>query len=431
MDNLQTIQAQLVAQIHAYQPSQDQPIACFQTHSVKPFSLLSWLKAQQSYPQFYLNSRDGALIWAATGAVRQFSDIALAEKFVSTPGLSLVGGMQFYGETRFVLPRILLQQTQAGVTVSVFIDTTNFVQDKQTALASLADFTHQAPLETVQQHIRLISQKANQAEWCHWVELGLQKIQQGELSKIVLANESCFATSSPLNPKDFLAESEKYNLGCYHFLLAESKTRAFIGSTPELLYRRQGQQLKTEALAGTAFMGDDEEQNQQQSDWLLHDKKNEYENQLVVDGICQNLHPFVQQITVEGVELKKLRKVQHLRRKISAQLKTGCGDKDILLAIHPTAAVAGLPQLDAKQALRKLENFDRTWYAGTLGVMTASQADFCVTIRSAFIEQVDNHSQLSVFAGAGIVEGSVPLLEWREIERKAAGLVSLLQQNQL
>lgn len=44
--------------------------------------------------------------------------------------------------------------------------------------------------------------------------------------------------------------------------------------------------------------------------------------------------------------------------------------------MHPTAAVAGLPQLEAKQALRKLENFDRTWYAGTLGVMGPAYADF-------------------------------------------------------
>lgn len=132
----------------------------------------------------------------------------------------------------------------------------------------------------------------------------MQKIKQGELSKIVLANERCFKTAAPLAATDLLAESEKYNLGCYHFMLAESEQRAFIGSSPELLYRRHGLQLKTEALAGTAFMGEDEQQNQQQSDWLLHDKKNEYENQLVVDGICQNLQPFVQQITIEKVELK-------------------------------------------------------------------------------------------------------------------------------
>ncbi|STO53458.1 isochorismate synthase [Canicola haemoglobinophilus] len=56
--------------------------------------------------------------------------------------------------------------------------------------------------------------------------------------------------------------------------------------------------------------------------------------------------------------------------------------------------------------------------------MDKTQSEFCVTIRSAFIEQND----IRVFAGAGIVEGSIPLLEWQEIERKALGLISLLQE---
>lgn len=68
------------------------------------------------------------------------------------------------------------------------------------------------------------------------------------------------------------------------------------------------------------------------------------------------------------------------------------------------------------------------WDIGRYGTRVCG---FCVTIRSAFIEQAEHDSQLCVFAGAGIVEGSIPLLEWREIERKAMGLVSLLQQNQL
>lgn len=56
--------------------------------------------------------------------------------------------------------------------------------------------------------------------------------------------------------------------------------------------------------------------------------------------------------------------------------------------------------------------------------MRQQQAEFCVAIRSAFIEQ----NKIRVFAGAGIVEGSIPLLEWQEIERKALGLISLLQE---
>lgn len=73
--------------------------------------------------------------------------------------------------------------------------------------------------------------------------------------------------------------------------------------------------------------------------------------------------------------------------------------------------------------LQNTETFDRTWYAGALGIMTKTESEFCVTIRSSFIEQ----DYVRIFAGAGIVEGSIPLLEWQEIERKALGLISLLQ----
>ena len=97
----------------------------------------------------------------------------------------------------------------------------------------------------------------------------------------------------------------------------------------------------------------------------------------------------------------------------------------LLKAIHPTAAVSGLPQQQAKKALAEIETFDRRWYAGTLGVMSQNLSEFCVTIRSAFIEE----NQVRVFAGAGIVEGSQPVEEWLEIERKAAGLISLFAEN--
>ncbi|MGC7560524.1 isochorismate synthase [Pasteurella sp. PK-2025] len=429
MDNLQLIKANLIAQLQAYQPSKQGEIAVFHAQMESAIVLLSWLKAQQVYPQFYLNIRDNSAKWAAIGKVCSFSDVNQAHTFMQSQNLPLVGGVQFYGETCFILPRLLLKQTQAGLKVSLFVDATRFSDEKAQALACLETFEKWTALDAVAQPIHLMSQKATQTQWCEWVEQGLAKIKRGEVSKLVLANENCFKTTFPLNVNDFLAQSEKYHVGCYHFLFAEHDKKAFMGSSPELLYRRQGDLLKTEALAGTALMTEDEAQNQQQGDWLLHDAKNTYENQLVVDGICQNLAPLIQEIAVADVELKKLRNVQHLRRKIVAVLNTACGDHQLLQAMHPTAAIAGLPQIEAKQAVKNLENFDRTWYAGVLGVMQPAQADFCVTIRSAFIEQGNEHSKLCVFAGAGIVEGSIPLLEWREIERKANGLVSLLQQN--
>lgn len=427
MDHLQFIKAQLIAQIEAYQVQNNNEIATFQLTTNGQFALLSWLKAQPHFPQFYLNIRDGSCLWVGVGQVRSFSAVDQAEKFVQQQHLTLLGGVQFYGKTEFILPRILLCQRGSALTVSVFISQRDFAQDKQQALDCLATFEQYLSIEAVSQSLTLVRQKADQSQWLHWVEQGLMQIKQGRLSKIVLANESIFATSTPLNAIDFLYESQRHNLGCYHFLYAKSADSVFLGSTPELLYRRQNQQLKTEALAGTALMTDDVDVNEQQSQWLLNDPKNEYENQLVVNGICEQLTPFVSDLTIAPVELKKLRQVQHLRRKIQATLNTNCGDKCILSAIHPTAAIAGLPQQVAKSAVQKIENFDRTWYAGTLGVMSVEQADFCVTIRSAFVEQFEQHSQLRVFAGAGIVEGSDPVSEWKEIERKATSLLSLLQ----
>lgn len=358
MDNLQFIKAQLIAQLETYQVQPEPAIACLKVIITPSFNLLNWLKAQTSYPQFYLNIRDGSSVWASVGEVCRFEDMTQAEQFVAQQQLPLLGGMQFSGATEFILPRLLLRQNKQQLEVSLFIKAQNFAsnmaQTTQQILQELQHFECTLPFSPVQQSIPLQHQQADQTQWCNWVEQALAQIKQGVLRKIVLANENVFITEKPLNGIDFLAESEHHNLDYHHFLFTKNVNSTFLASTPELLYRRRAEQLKTEALAGTAFMTQDEALNEQQGQWLLHDPKNEYENQLVVNAICEQLEPFVNHIHIEPVELKKLRKVQHLRRKIQAELKQDAGDKDILKAIHPTAAIAGLPQQVAQKAIQNL-----------------------------------------------------------------------------
>ncbi len=424
MDNLQSIKNRLIERIRLHQP-QTQEISEFRIETVMTVAMLSWLKAQQTYPQFYFNFRDSGRQLAALGKVRSFSAANQAQDFVRRLALPLLGGLKFYGEGEFFLPRLLLRQHEAQLTVSLFLDNCKPLrQECDAALRCLETFDKTTALCSIRQLIHLCGQKATQTDWCQWVEQALAAIRRGELGKSVLANETCFQTASALNAKDFLAESERRNLGCYHFLWAWNAECAFVGSPPERLYRREGTQLQTEALAGTALMTEDAQFNRQQAQWLLQDQKNIYENQLVVDDIRHKLQPYIRQLTVSELSLKQLRQVQHLRRCIIAELRCGYGDETCLQAMHPTAAVAGLPQQAALDFLRRTECFNRDWYAGTLGVMETTRAEFCVAIRSAFVEG----DKIRVFAGAGIVEGSVPLLEWQEIERKALGLVSLLQE---
>lgn len=425
MDSLQALYRQLSEQLNAHQKNEDTPmISAFHAQSTAFGDFLAWLKAQTHYPQFYLHLRDGSQKWAAVGEVRSFFNTIEAQNFVKQTNLPLLGGLTFDKQSYFFLPRILLVQQGKAVNVMLFTDNQKDCDtEKQAAFEVLKTLEKQTALVPIQQSVTFIGRQAEEAQWRGWVEQALSTIRDGKLTKVVLANQTLFKTANPLNGKDFLAQSEKHNRGCYHFLFAQNAQRTFLGSSPECLYRREGALLQTEALAGTAPMSEHSEQNQIVGNSLLQDEKNVRENWLVAEGICHNLNRFANHIKINELELKQLRQVQHLRRHISIELKQHCGDHDCLSAIHPTAAVSGLPQQAASRFIQNTENFDRTWYAGTLGFMQPERAEFCVTIRSAVIEQ----NKIGVFAGAGIVEGSVPLLEWQEIERKAAGLISLLK----
>ena len=418
MNDLTQAIGELKSQIHAYLQQSTNELVRFQVKLDK-VDLLAWLKGQSVYPQFYLHFRDESKALAALGEERSFSQLNLAQEFIEENGFPLVGGLQFQGTAQFVLPKMLVEQDEKGALVSFF------VKDEQSAndtLAHLKTFENITALSALPKQIPLHTEpRANKRTWCDWVNQALVEIKSGELTKIVLANETTFHLKQAINAYDFLAESEKQNQGCYHFLWAENPHSVFVGSTPERLFAREYNLLLTEALAGTASVSESAEETQSQANWLLNDEKNLKENWLVVEDISQNLRKQVESFDVSNVELKPLRKVQHLIRKIRANLTAHYADVNILKAIHPTAAVAGLPQQQAKMILSEIETFDRGWYAGTLGVMSEACSEFCVAIRSAFIEA----HRIRVFAGAGIVAGSQPLEEWKEIERKAAGLISL------
>lgn len=423
MGPLEQAKSALIRQFDALATTDQQAsIVHLQTKVESDVDLLVWMKGQPVYPQFYLRFRDEPKTVAAVGKVRSFSDVNLAQQFIQEHDFPLVGGLQFQGESQFILPQVLIEQQNGETVVSVFVEP-NDLDSAKTILNSFERMTALLPLN--QLTIESVEPKASQGTWCDWVKQALNRIRQGELTKLVLANETVFRIHGELNGKDFLAASQAKNSGCYHFLWADNAQNCFVGSTPERLFARDNRLLFTEALAGTAPVSDNPLENDERANWLLNDEKNLNENWLVVEDISQNISHLVEQITVDDVALKPLRKVQHLIRKMQAKLTTLCTDADLLKAIHPTAAVSGLPQQQAKKALVEIETFDRRWYAGTLGLMTPNLSEFCVTIRSAFIEE----NQVRVFAGAGIVEGSQPVEEWLEIERKAAGLISLFAEN--
>ncbi|MBD9096121.1 MAG: isochorismate synthase, partial [Haemophilus parainfluenzae] len=280
MGPLEQAKSELIRQFETLATTDQQPaIVRLQTKMKLGVDLLAWMKGQLVYPQFYLRFRDEAKTVAAVGKVRSFSDVNLAQQFIQEYDFPLVGGLQFQGESQFILPQVLIEQQRGETEISVFVET-NELNLAKAVLNSFEKTTALLPLN--QLTIESMAPKANQETWCDWVNQALARIRQGELTKLVLANETVFGLQSKLNGKDFLAASQAKNSGCYHFLWADNAQNCFVGSTPERLFARDNRLLFTEALAGTAPVSDNPSENNERANWLLNDEKNLNENRLVV-----------------------------------------------------------------------------------------------------------------------------------------------------
>ena len=391
-------------------------------------AFLAGLNAQKNiYPHFFLKNRERDQTITALGAVKTFQQLETAQTFIQQTRFPLIGGLQFEGKCCFVLPRLKLVKEQQNLTAYFYLDlsaeTSQAVNFDDYLAPFLAEQNELAPPSRPFAN-KLIDRKTacDFEGWQANINKAINEIQAQHFSKVVLANAICLTFDKPISAYELLEQSQKINLGCYHFLWAENSETAFVGSTPERLYLRRARNLYTEALAGTVAVTEDLAQTEQNAQWLLNDTKNVYENQLVVDDITRHLEDCVEQIEIGKAEIKRLHNVQHLRRKIQAVLKPTISDSECLIRIHPTAAVAGLPRAKAKQFIAENEPFTRGWYAGTLGIWGEDEAEFCVALRSAQIKQ----NQVTLYAGAGIVQDSEPLSEWQEIERKSQALAKLL-----
>ena len=128
------------------------------------------------------------------------------------------------------------------------------------------------------------------------------------------------------------------------------------------------------------------------------------------------LGPLAEDIEAQSEpQVLTLARLQHLETKIRARLPEGTSALNVLEALHPTPAVCGLPRDAALEFLGEKEPFERGWYAGPVGWFDLDgNGVFVPALRCAVVQDL----RWRLFAGAGIVEGSDPGLEWDETSIK-------------
>jgi len=108
----------------------------------------------------------------------------------------------------------------------------------------------------------------------------------------------------------------------------------------------------------------------------------------------------------------------HLATDVRGEVTDGASSLELIASLHPSAAVCGSPTELAMALIREVEVIDRGRYAGPVGWLDASgDGEWGIALRCAEIDLQDP-SRLRLFAGCGIVAGSLPARELAESNAK-------------
>jgi menaquinone-specific isochorismate synthase len=273
---------------------------------------------------------------------------------------------------------------------------------------------------------KLLSRKdyPDYREWEKNLNRVMAEIRAGQYEKTVLARKVVLDFDSPLDAAAILFFLKEHVLSRrYDFLFQFEGKRAFVGSSPERLYKRNGRSIESEALAGTRSRGKEEQDDSELALELMNSDKEQREHNVVKDFIEKGLGPLCDSLEVEDRKgLLKLKEGQHLITHLRGILKEDVTDEVLIESLHPTPAVGGCPRDRALAAISRCEPFKRGWYAGVIGTVGYDSGDFAVGLRSGLME----NDRLCLYSGVGIVEGSMPEAEWQEVECKITNFLEII-----
>lgn len=263
------------------------------------------------------------------------------------------------------------------------------------------------------------------AEFKSSVSAALDAFAQGTLAKVVLSRKLKLQLSQAADPEQVLARLMTQNPNAFHFSLPLGQGRRLLGASPELLLRVSGGAVFTHPLAGSAKRGGEPQQDEAVARKLLASSKDRHEHRLVIDEIRRVLAPHCRELAIPAEpSLMSTDTLWHLGTPIAGQLHAGQASVlSLACQLHPTPALCGYPTELARQFIREQEPFQRALFSGIVGWCDSQgNGEWAVVIRCGVL---DGH-HVELFAGAGIVAGSDPAMEWAETGTKLGTMLKAL-----
>ncbi len=451
--------ASLVTALHHYETEQqahivDQSLLVTFSQSLEAINLPQWLMRQKSYPRLFWMNREQDFSLAGIGVADTIhfqgseTNSASFDRFQKALGTKdphgrYFGGFCFNAQEEqepiwqefsafsFVLPLIQLtfENNQHSIICNLWLESGDILTTKISAITALLEsIVVDVATVPILPAVKTIFYNPDEHDWNAQCNEAIERFESGELDKIMLARQTVLEFEEIFSPLIFQLRYPYPQNTIYRFYFEPVENHAFFSFTPERLYRRDGNKILTEALAGTCSKEMITGGDRHASEALLNSEKDIREHNFVREMIYDELLKICSTIDMEEeVDVLQLHRLAHLYTRCSAILKPEFEhDSAVLQLLHPTPAVGGVPKAPILQHIMDLEPFSRGWYAGPVGWASRDASEFAVGIRSALV----NGRYAYLYSGAGLVKGSDPALEWQEVDQKIGDILAITKQKQ-
>ena len=261
------------------------------------------------------------------------------------------------------------------------------------------------------------------AQWKERVATAVNRIQNGDLDKVVLARDIYVNSNKSIDPRVILNKLAIEYPSTWKYSIS-----GLVGATPELLLRLSRGMITSRVLAGTISRTGNDEKDLALAASLARSSKDLAEHEYAVRSVADAIEPFCTSINVpESPFVLHLANVMHLATDVTGALVETLAHTDaftILEQLHPTAAVCGTPRPKAAALISEIEGMSRGRYAGPVGwIDAAGDGELGIALRCGQI----NGDSIRIFAGCGIVDGSDPEIELAETYAKFSPMRSALK----
>jgi menaquinone-specific isochorismate synthase len=273
------------------------------------------------------------------------------------------------------------------------------------------------PAPASSDRVRYEGSSVSELAWLAAVDRAVRELRAGAARKVVLARDRRVWSRTPFDVRRLVEHLAERFPSCQTFAVD-----GLVGASPEILVRRTGPRVASLVLAGTAPRGTDDETDRAYAAALLASDKDLREHRFAVDSVADGLRPATRTLEVAAAPgILSLANVMHLATPVVGDLDTPMSALQLAGRLHPTAAVCGTPTERAAEMIRTLEGLDRARYSGPVGWVDArGDGQFAIALRCAEVRG----SRARLFAGAGIVDGSLPEAELEETRLKLRAMQS-------